>query len=85
MVVPVPCRLLTALKFETRMSPGLTLPFGNWGGTNATPYGFTSPFAGTVETLCTGEGRNGWWSSSCALTAAGNTKRRTERMSRLLR
>jgi hypothetical protein len=26
--------------------------------TNATPYGFTSPFAGTVETVLTGLGKN---------------------------
>src|SRR5271165_951309 len=43
------------LKLETRMSPGLRLPPGrNPLGTNATPYGFKSPFtAGTVETART--------------------------------
>ena len=52
MVVPVPCRLVLLLKLETRMSPGVSRPpDGNPLGTNATPYGFTSPFAGTVETV----------------------------------
>src|SRR5579863_4991958 len=41
MVVPEPWRLLAALKFETRISPGLSgPPDGNPGGTKATPYGF---------------------------------------------
>src|SRR5580658_5755120 len=44
-----------ALKLETRMSPGFTVPpVGNHSGTNATPYGFTSPLAGTVETSSVG-------------------------------
>ena len=52
MVVPVPCRLVLLLKLATRMSPGVSRPpDGNPIGTNATPYGFTSPFAGTVETV----------------------------------
>src|ERR1019366_8864194 len=48
MVVPVPCRLWTLLKFETKMSPGLITPPGKPGGTKATPYGLTSPFDGIV-------------------------------------
>ena len=55
MLVPVPCTLpsLTLLlKFETRMSPELSMPpDGNPLGTNATPYGFVSPLAGTVVTV----------------------------------
>ena len=48
MVVPSPC-LVVLLKFETRMSPGLTLPLlGKPLGTIARPYGFPSPFDGTV-------------------------------------
>src|ERR1017187_7979847 len=39
MVVPVPCRLLELLKFETRMSPGFSAPPGKPCGTKATPYG----------------------------------------------
>ena len=51
MVVPVPCVLVLLLKLETRMSPGVSRPpDGNPLGTNATPYGFRSPFAGMVET-----------------------------------
>lgn len=44
MVVPVPCRFWLLLKFDTRMSPGFKTPPGNPCGTNATPYGLTSPF-----------------------------------------
>jgi hypothetical protein len=37
-VVPVPWRLLLALKFETKTSPGFNgPPAGNPGGTKATP------------------------------------------------
>src|SRR3984957_3973279 len=47
MVVPVPCTLALSLKLMTRMSPAISrLPEA---GTTATPYGFTSPLAGTVE------------------------------------
>src|SRR5689334_15910141 len=47
-----------SLKLETRMSPGLsTPPVGKGLGTNATPYGFTSPFVGIVETVMLGTGR----------------------------
>ncbi len=60
-VVPVPCRLVLSLKLETRMSPGLSRPpDGNLLGTNATPYGFKSPFAGTVETGENGSGVRFW-------------------------
>src|SRR5271154_2047641 len=60
MVVPVPCRLLLLLKFETRMSPRFNGPDPVWklSGMNATPYGFTSPIVGMVETFLTGLGRN---------------------------
>src|ERR1700688_557569 len=59
-VVPLPWRFVLALKFETRTSPGLIVPpVGNRGGTKATPYGFKSPLAGTVDTTRTGPGRNG--------------------------
>src|ERR1700687_428912 len=60
MVVPVPWRFMLLLKFEIKISPGLIVPpVGNPGGTNATPYGFTSPLLGTVDTARTGPGRNG--------------------------
>src|SRR5216683_5175364 len=60
MVVPVPWRFELLLKFEIKMSPGLIAPpVGNPVGTKATPYGFTSPLAGTVETARTCAGRNG--------------------------
>jgi hypothetical protein len=52
MVVPVPWRLVELLKLETRMSPAASgPPPGNPLGTKATPYGFSSPLAGTVETV----------------------------------
>ena len=47
MVVPVPCTLALSLKLLTRMSPAVSRPAE--AGTTATPYGFTSPLAGTVE------------------------------------
>src|SRR5579862_7412828 len=55
MVVPVPCRFELLLKFDTRMLPACNdppcaIPFG----TNATPYGLTSLFGGTVDTDCGG-------------------------------
>src|SRR6516162_3859582 len=46
-VVPVPCTLALSLKLLTRMSPAVSRPAE--AGTTATPYGFTSPLAGTVE------------------------------------
>ncbi len=59
-VVPVPCALLTPLKFENSTSPGCTMPVvGNPAGTTATPYGFPSagPVGGTVErTFAAGDG-----------------------------
>jgi hypothetical protein len=46
------------LKLETRMSPGFsTPPTGKVEGTKDTPYGFTSPFAGIVDTVIVGDGR----------------------------
>src|SRR5580692_304973 len=50
MVVPVPCTLALSLKLLTRMLPAVSLPAE--AGTAATPYGFTSPLAGTVEAIC---------------------------------
>jgi hypothetical protein len=47
MVVPVPCTFALSLKLLTRMSPAVSRP--SVAGTIATPYGFTSPLAGTVE------------------------------------
>ena len=65
------------LKFETKMSPGLIVPpAGNPGGTNATPYGFTSPLAGTVDTARTIAGRNGR-SSSCASKTVEQSRHET--------
>ena len=46
-VVSVPCTLALSLKLLTRMSPAVSRPAE--AGTTAIPYGFTSPFAGTVE------------------------------------
>jgi hypothetical protein len=46
-VVPVPCTLALSLKLLTRMSPAVSRP--PEAGMTATPYGFTSPLAGTVE------------------------------------
>src|SRR4029077_18493102 len=60
MVVPVPCLLSLLLKFETKMSPGWRgppFPLKSC-GTKATPYGFWSPFGGTVEIFC-GLGKKG--------------------------
>src|ERR1700686_1613115 len=75
-VVPLPWRFVLVLKFETRTSPGLIVPpAGNTGGTKATPYGFKSPLAGTVDTTRTGPGRNGL--SSAFNTAGQNTQSRT--------
>src|SRR5215475_3588606 len=49
-VVPVPWPDgEAALKFDTRISPDAVFPpLGNPFGTNATPYGFTSPLVATV-------------------------------------
>ncbi|HWZ24236.1 MAG TPA: IS110 family transposase [Verrucomicrobiae bacterium] len=59
------------MKFETRTSPGwIVPPAGNPGGTKATPYGFKSPLAGTVDTTRTGPGRNGL---SSAFNRAGQS------------
>src|ERR1035441_2050395 len=52
MVVPVPCRFCELLKFDTRMSPALIpRPGSMFFGTMTTPYGLTSPFDGTVDTV----------------------------------
>src|SRR5580693_10122885 len=50
MVVPVPWTLAWSLKLLTRVSPATRRPVD--AGTTATPYGFTSPLAGTVEAIC---------------------------------
>src|ERR1700722_2966594 len=69
MVVPVPWRFALLLKFEIKISPGLIVPpAGNPGGTKATPYGFTSPLAGTVDTARTCAGRNPGPSSAAIKT-----------------
>src|ERR1700728_1731062 len=49
MVVPVPWTLALSLKLLTRMSPATSGPAEE--DTVATPYGFTSPSAGTVEAI----------------------------------
>src|ERR1700675_3633755 len=73
-VVPVPWRLPPVvvgalLKFDTKTSPGLIVPpLGKLAGTKATPYGFPSPLAGTVDRTRTGPGRNGRSSSSAIKT-----------------
>ena len=62
------------------MSPRFTVPVGKPAGTNATPYGFTSPFGGTVETGCTCAGKNGVGKPfSCApvTCAAAATRKNT--------
>jgi hypothetical protein len=46
MVVPVPCALPLLLKLLTKICPATSLPVVT--GTIATPYGFMSPFGGTV-------------------------------------
>src|SRR5450755_1862921 len=46
-VVPVPCRFAELLKLLIRRSPRVRFPTDR--GTTTIPYGFTSPFAGTVE------------------------------------
>src|SRR6266702_720328 len=48
-VVPVPCAFPESLKLLTRTSPRSSAP--TEAGTTATPYGLTSPFAGTVEAI----------------------------------
>src|SRR5450631_2060122 len=48
-VLPVPCWLLAALKLLTSTEPLCSLP--TLCGTTATPYGFTSPLAGTVDAI----------------------------------
>src|SRR5215813_2938148 len=51
MVLPVPCTLALLLKLETNRSPVLNAPrWGKPAGTNATPYGLSSPFSIVVET-----------------------------------
>ena len=47
MVVPVPCRFDLALKLDTSTSPAISRPVVR--RTTATPYGLTSPLAGTVD------------------------------------
>jgi hypothetical protein len=49
MVVPVPWTLALSLKLLTKVSPAVSRPAEV--GTTATPYGFTSPRAGTVEAI----------------------------------
>ena len=48
-VVPVPWRLAALLKLLTSTSPRCSRPRLAW--TTATPYGLTSPLAGTVEAM----------------------------------
>jgi hypothetical protein len=48
-VVPVPCTLALLLKLLTSTSPRYRRPV--LCGTTATPYGLTSPLAGTVEAM----------------------------------
>src|SRR5215472_2813672 len=48
-VVPVPCWFAELLKLLTRTSPLTRLPV--LVGTTATPYGLTSPLAGTVDVI----------------------------------
>ena len=67
-VVPGSLRVRESLKLLTRMSPRTSLPTDL--GANTIPYGFTSPFAGTVVVrLVTVLNwfRNGW--ELCAETA----------------
>src|SRR5579871_5859529 len=78
-VLPVPCVLPLLLKLETRMSPGESgPPFGNPGGTKATPYGFISEIAGTVEILNPGTagrfGISGWCLMSTAEAELHNSR-----------
>src|SRR6185437_270684 len=49
MVVPVPCRFEAALKLLTSTLPSCRAPADS--GTTATPYGLTSPLAGTVDAI----------------------------------
>src|SRR4029077_7879335 len=85
MVVPVPWRFPPVmvgalLKFDTRTSPGwIVPPAGKLRGTKATPYGFPSPLAGTVDTTRVGPGRNGWSSSSASNTAVQSRQDATAR------
>jgi len=59
--------LVALLKFDTRMSPGLSgPPAGKPSGTNATPYGFWSPFDATVDTSRKPAGRKLRLSSAIA-------------------
>src|SRR5271155_2023493 len=51
-VVPVPCTFALSLKLLTSVSPLMSSPTVDC--TTATPYGFTSPFAGTVDANCFG-------------------------------
>jgi hypothetical protein len=83
MVLPVPCELPPLLKLETKMSPPASIPPGNPWGTKATPYGFTSPFGGTVETDSDGlEGRLAMMESSSA--RAPFTEKRAVAVSRVV-
>ena len=50
MVLPVPWTLALSLKLLTRTLPAVSRPAE--AGTTASPYGFTSPSAGTVEAIC---------------------------------
>jgi hypothetical protein len=60
MVVPVPCLFYAALKLDTTTSPGLSvLHDGTPLGTNAMPYGLTSPLLGTVDATVDVGGRIG--------------------------
>ncbi len=68
MVEPVPCEFLLLLKLETRMSPACSCPPAAMSsGTNATPYGFTSPFFGIVETVSVGIADSLGMIAPCAL------------------
>src|SRR6516162_1427652 len=71
MVVPVPCTLALSLKLLTRMLPGPRFPVLR--GMTATPYGLTSPLAGTVDarvvTRCSGPTNAGEPPALAALAA----------------
>jgi hypothetical protein len=68
MVVPVPWMLALLLKLAISTSPdAMSPPVGKPSGTNATPYGLTSPFDGTVDELIR-SGMNA--SCACAVCAA---------------
>ena len=67
MVVPVPWTLALSLKLLTRMLPAVSRPAE--AGTTATPYGFTSPLAGTVEAIF--DPAWSWPRKDVAVSAAG--------------